>query len=163
MAFKLAFDYGDGNGTVTTTNISNAKVITGNNSGKVGGISQVDDSGVLRVTLSLDEGNMFDWNPDYGSTTSTEIIFSSNPIKNYEFYVFWHNYQNSQNTSSIFNNGYHEVKFPGGYSTLNNATSGLIDGMTQVFKFTTTVNASGSGVFGTPPDFYGTLYMRNCR
>ena len=158
MAFKT------GSGATLKTAITDTRIIQGNQTGRKGELSWNNVSGNIVATPNLDTGNLFTFNPPDGASGVTgdlRFVFNSSPLKNHYFYLIWHNYQDSFNTSSTFNN-YQEVKFSGGYTTLNNSTSDLSDGMTQIFKFTTTVNANGSGVLATPPDWFGTLYMKNC-
>lgn len=155
MAFKLAFDYGDGNGTVTTTPISDTKVITGNNTGKTGNLSSTLSSGNLIVTLNQSSGNYFDFTSDYsGVTGDVRFDFGNTPVKNFEFYLFWHNYKDEYNHATNTFNNYQTVNFKDGVGTLNNSNTSLVDNFTQVFKFTT-INTGSS--------YYGTMYMRNCR
>ena len=168
MAFKT------GSGVTLKTAISNSKIVTGNQTGRVGNITYTTLGASAEIArLDLSTGNIFNFNPIYNSSYSY-ITFEFNPtpntspIKNYEFYLFWHNYKDSWNWSGGTFDYYRTtpqriqyVRFPNGKTTLNNSTSGLLDGRTQVFKFTT-INGGDYPTGTNEVDWFGTLYMRNC-
>lgn len=170
MAFKT------GSGATLKTAISNSKVVTGNLSGRVGNITYTTLGSSAEIArLDLSTGNMFNFNPIYDSSRNHiqfefNVPANTSPIKNYEFYLFWHNYKDSWNQLNFAFDYYRttpsrvqSVRFTGKRKTLDNSTSGLLDGRTQVFKFTTINDGNyASTPLSGDPSWFGTLYMRNC-
>lgn len=136
------------------TVIDNTKQVLGNQTGRSGTISTALNSGNLIVTLDQSTGKYFNFIPDYtGVSGNIRFDFGNSPIKHYEFYVFWHNYQDAYNDATNTFNNYQTVGFKNGVGTLNNSNTGLFNGFTQVFKFIT---------LDTGSSYYGSAYMRNC-
>ena len=154
MAFKIASSVYDNQGGSNTV-INNSSETNGNQSGKKGTVSSALNSGNLVVTLDQTAGNYFDFTPDYsGVSGDVRFDFGNPPVKNFEFYLFWHNYQDTYNNSTNTFNNYQTVNFKDAVGTLNNSNTGLISGFTQIFKFTT---------IDTGTIYYGNVHMRNCR
>lgn len=178
MAFKIGSSLytNQGGSSTVITNTGEAK---GNQSGKRGNIyARLDPTYGYIVSLDLSSGNYFDFNPNYSDFgaasqlmfdfgSSAGDYFSNNPPLHFEFYLFWHNYKDVWATDQNFNYFYvggdnwrQIVYFKDGVDRLNNSNSGLLDGFTQVFKFTST-EPPGTTLPAKP--YYGSLYMRNCR
>jgi len=182
MAFKIGSSLytNQGGSSTVITDTGEAK---GNQSGKKGTIiadSNPGDSTNYRVSLDLSSGNYFDFNPDYSAISAkTYLIFdfggsdgdyfssnNRNVPKHFEFYLFWHNYKDTWSSSRNFNYFFVSprwvqiIKFKDGVDNLNNSNSGLLDGSTQVFKFTSVESYNATDEC---KPYYGSLYMRNCR
>jgi len=176
MAFKIdnSLYTNQGGSRTVITDTGEAK---GNQSGKKGTVYTQYLGTNYRVSLDLESGTYFDFQPDYsggGGVTfvqfdfgSVNSYFTNDVPKHFEFYLFWHNYRDTYNSSSLtFNyflptspNLIQQVRFKDGINTtLNNSNSGLLDGFTQVFKFTS-IDAPNANF----KPYHGSLYMRNCR
>jgi hypothetical protein len=166
MAFKT------GSGATLKTAITNDRLIQGNLTGRSGSWDTVVLSGsILQVRLDLSSGQVFNVNPEYSSGIS-DLSFrfiNYSPRKKIEFYLLWQNYKDSYNSSNYaFNYVFsspsitQEVRFPAGVTTLNNSSSGLLDGKTQIFKFNTISGGEVQSLSTTPPAWFGSLYMKNC-